>query len=138
MKHGGWNMRLKSGDSAVPFSAETIEGKRISLDMFAGKLLLLMFYRYASCPMCNLRIRDFAQHYPGLHERGLEVSRRLLPFTGSQQPCQCREATHSFSSGRRPKLQSVSKLWHRDFMAPIRFIHVPAELLRGLDKRHAI
>jgi thioredoxin-dependent peroxiredoxin len=66
-------MRRNPGDKAVPFSAETIEGKTISLESFAGKPLLLMFYRYASCPMCNLRLRDFAQHYPGLHERGLEV-----------------------------------------------------------------
>ena len=66
-------MRLKTGDEAIPFSTETIEGKIISLKDFVGKPLLLMFYRYASCPMCNLRIRDFAQHYPRLHERGLEV-----------------------------------------------------------------
>lgn len=66
-------MRLKTDDQAIPFSAETIEGKTISLTQFAGKPLLLMFYRYASCPMCNLRLRDFAQHYPQLHERGLEV-----------------------------------------------------------------
>ena len=66
-------MRLKAGDKAIPFSAETIEGKVISLKQFAGKPLLLMFYRYASCPMCNLRIRDFAVHYPNLHKRGLEV-----------------------------------------------------------------
>lgn len=66
-------MRLKPGDQAVPFSVETIEGKTISLKQFAGKPLLLMFFRYASCPMCNLRLRDFAQHFPRLHERGLEV-----------------------------------------------------------------
>jgi len=52
---------------------ETIDGRTISLDEFAGKPLLLMFFRYASCPMCNLRLRDFAQHFPRLHERGLEV-----------------------------------------------------------------
>lgn len=66
-------MRLKTGDQAIPFSADTIDGKTISLAEFAGKPLLLRFYRYASCPMCNLRIRDFAQHYPQLHARGLEV-----------------------------------------------------------------
>ena len=66
-------MRLKIGDPAIHFSAETIDGKTISLKEFAGKPLLLMFYRYASCPMCNLRLRDFAQHYPRLHGRGLEV-----------------------------------------------------------------
>ena len=66
-------MRLRPGDEAPPFSAETIEGRPLSLKEFAGKPLLLMFYRYASCPMCNLRIRDFAQHFPRLHKRGLEV-----------------------------------------------------------------
>ena len=66
-------MRLKPGDKAPPFSTETINGRTISLEEFAGKPVLLMFYRYPSCPMCNLRIRDFAQHYPRLHERGLEV-----------------------------------------------------------------
>jgi thioredoxin-dependent peroxiredoxin len=66
-------MRLESGDKAVPFSAETIQGEKISLERFAGKPLLLMFYRYASCPMCNLRLRDFAQQYPRLRGRGLEV-----------------------------------------------------------------
>lgn len=66
-------MRLKPGDKAVPFSGGTIDGETISLEQFAGKPLLLMFYRYASCPMCNLRLRDFAQHYSKLHERGLEV-----------------------------------------------------------------
>src|SRR5215216_4487268 len=72
-------MRLKPGDQAVPFSVETIEGKRISLELFAGKPVLLMFYRYASCPMCNLRLRDFAQLYPKLHERGLDVLAAVLP-----------------------------------------------------------
>ena len=67
------NLRLKPGDRAFPFSAETTDGNTISLGQFAGKPLLLMFYRYASCPMCNLRLRDFAQNYSRLHERGLEV-----------------------------------------------------------------
>jgi thioredoxin-dependent peroxiredoxin len=66
-------MRLKPGDQAIPFSVENLEGQTLSLEQFAGKPLLLMFYRYASCPMCNLRLRDFAQHFPRLHERGLEV-----------------------------------------------------------------
>ena len=66
-------MRLKPADAAIPFSVETIKGERITLEQFAGKPLLLMFFRYASCPMCNLRLRDFAQHYPRLHGQGLEV-----------------------------------------------------------------
>jgi thioredoxin-dependent peroxiredoxin len=84
-------MRLKPGDKAIPFSVETIAGEPISLALFVGKPLLLMFYRYASCPMCNLRLRDFSQHYPELHERGLEVvaffhspARNILRNAGKQ------------------------------------------------------
>ena len=84
-------MRLKPGDHAIPFSVETIDGNTVSLEQFAGRPLLLMFFRYASCPMCNLRLRDFAQHYSGLHERGLEVvaffhssARNILGNVGRQ------------------------------------------------------
>src|SRR5215216_7339894 len=84
-------MRLKPDHEAVTFSVETIEGKTITLEQFAGKPLLLMFFRYASCPMCNLRLRDFAQHFPRLHERGLEVvaffhspARNILKNAGKQ------------------------------------------------------
>jgi peroxiredoxin len=84
-------MRLKPGDAAVLFSIETMEGKTISLDDFAGKPLLLLFYRYGSCSMCNLRLRDFAQHYASLHEHGLEAvaffhssARSILANAGRQ------------------------------------------------------
>lgn len=66
-------MRLKSGQPAVPFTAQTVEGETVSLAQFAGRPVLLMFFRYASCPMCNLRLHDFAQQYAQLQERGLMV-----------------------------------------------------------------
>jgi peroxiredoxin len=66
-------MRLTSGQQAVAFTATTIDGETISLARFAGKPVLLMFFRYASCPMCNLRLHDLAQRYGDLHEQGLEV-----------------------------------------------------------------
>lgn len=66
-------MRLKSGDTAVAFTARTFDGDTVSLSQFAGKPVLLMFLRYASCPMCNLRLHDFVREYPRLHERGLEA-----------------------------------------------------------------
>jgi len=66
-------VRLEPGQLAVPFAAMTIDGTAVSLDQFAGRPVLLMFFRYASCPMCNLHLRDFAKDYAGLHERGLAV-----------------------------------------------------------------
>jgi peroxiredoxin len=66
-------MRLKSGQAAISFTAHTADGETVSLAEFAGKPLLLMFLRYASCPMCNLRLHDFAREYPRLQERGLKA-----------------------------------------------------------------
>lgn len=66
-------MRLEVGQTAVPFTAETIDGRAVSLRQFAGKPVLLMFFRYASCPMCNLRLHDLAKEYAGLRNRGLAV-----------------------------------------------------------------
>lgn len=66
-------MRLEPGQPAVPFTAQTIDGTAVSLNQFAGRPVLLMFFRYASCPMCNLHLHDFAKHYPRLRDRGLAV-----------------------------------------------------------------
>src|SRR5689334_14927577 len=66
-------MRLEPGDAGVPFTAHAIDGTAVSLSQFAGRPVLLIFFRYASCPMCNLHLRDFARDYAGLRERGLAV-----------------------------------------------------------------
>src|SRR5918992_5173019 len=66
-------MRLQPGQIAPSFSLPTVDGRTVSLEQFAGRPLLLMFHRYAACPMCNLRLHDFARRSPELHERGLET-----------------------------------------------------------------
>ena len=66
-------MRLSSGYPAAAFTATTIDGETVSLTQFAGNPVLLMFLRYASCPMCNLRVHDVARRYAHLHEHGLEI-----------------------------------------------------------------
>lgn len=58
-------MKRAPGDH-VPFSTIDIDGRPVSLGQFSGRPLLLMFFRYASCPMCNLRLHDFAKAYPRL------------------------------------------------------------------------
>ena len=66
-------MRLEPGQPAVPFTAQSIDGTAVSLNQFAGTPVLLMFFRYASCPMCNLHLHDFAKHFARLRDRGLAV-----------------------------------------------------------------
>ena len=66
-------MHLESQQAAPPFSVETVDGRTVTLEQFAGKPLLLMFHRYAGCPMCNIRLHHFAREFPELHARGLEA-----------------------------------------------------------------
>jgi len=66
-------MRIQNGEPARDFQVEDLFGKQISLSDFKGKKLLLSFYRYASCPLCNLRVHNLVQRYPQYHEKGLEM-----------------------------------------------------------------
>jgi peroxiredoxin len=66
-------VRLRAGGAAPEFKVDTVDGQSISIGTFAGKPLMLMFYRYASCPMCYLRLHDFARELPRLRPRGLEA-----------------------------------------------------------------
>ena len=66
-------MKAAPGSFAMPFSTVDVHGHPVSLENFRGRPVLLMFFRYASCPMCNLRLHDFAKEYPRLHARGLSA-----------------------------------------------------------------
>jgi peroxiredoxin len=66
-------MKLAPRSHVVPFSTVDVNGHPVSLEQFRGHPLLLMFFRYASCPMCNLRLHDFAKEYPRLQARGLSA-----------------------------------------------------------------
>ncbi len=66
-------MRLKAGDSIVDFEIEDFKGNTLKLSDYKDKKVLLSFYRYAACPLCNLRIHNMIQKYPGYHTKGLEV-----------------------------------------------------------------
>lgn len=66
-------MRIQDGQLAKAFEAEDLFGKRITLNDYKGKKLLLSFYRYASCPLCNLRVHQLVSRFPTLHARGLEM-----------------------------------------------------------------
>src|ERR1043165_4823 len=66
-------MRIEAGDRAPDFSTDDVDGQPQSLQRYRGEPLLLQFYRYAGCPMCDLRLHDFAREYPVLRDRGVRV-----------------------------------------------------------------
>ena len=81
-------MQLKAGDNAPDFELECLDGTTVRLADFRGKKLFLSFYRFASCPFCNLRVHAVSQLYPeireqmevvGVFESSLEVLQSYMP-----------------------------------------------------------
>jgi peroxiredoxin len=67
-------MQLQPGSQAPPLSnTRDVGGNAVSLEVAAGTHLLLVFLRYASCPMCLLHVRELQQRYTELRRAGLEV-----------------------------------------------------------------
>jgi len=86
-------MRLRAGQRAPDFLRPDIGGNTIRPGDYRGRYLLLSFYRYASCPFCNLRVHELLQRLPEFEERGLSLvgvfqSARegILDHVGKQQP----------------------------------------------------
>lgn len=64
-------MRLKLGSPAPDFVAESIGGRCVSLMQLRGRPVLLKFYRFATCPICNLHMHQFIQGHRMLSDAGL-------------------------------------------------------------------
>jgi len=86
-------MRLQAGQAAPDFLRPDIGGISIRLCDYRGRYLLLSFYRYASCPFCNLRVHELLQRLPEFEKRGLSLvavfqSARegIIDHVGKQQP----------------------------------------------------
>lgn len=66
-------MRIQSGAQARPFETRDIFDCPIALGDYRGERLMLSFYRYASCPLCNLRVAQLIARYPSLRRQGLHL-----------------------------------------------------------------
>lgn len=64
-------MKLQAGQMAPDLEAMDLSGHPVSLRALRGRAVLLSFYRYASCPLCNLRVRDLREAAPQLQALGL-------------------------------------------------------------------
>lgn len=65
--------RLYVGQDARPFTAADLYGRRIALDEYRGRRVLLAFLRFAGCPFCGLRTHALTLRYPTLQAAGVEV-----------------------------------------------------------------
>lgn len=66
-------MQLKPGAMAPNFSTSDFLDETVDLASLRGRPVLLSFYRYASCPVCNLRVHSIIEVSPQWSEQGLAV-----------------------------------------------------------------
>ena len=56
-------MYITAGEKLKLFRLQSITGENFELKSIKRKRCLLSFYRFASCPFCNLRIHELEQRY---------------------------------------------------------------------------
>jgi thioredoxin-dependent peroxiredoxin len=66
-------MRVSVGQNAIAFEEKDIFGNTVSFNSSLNSKVMLSFFRYASCPLCNLRINHLIRHYEKLSRAGLKV-----------------------------------------------------------------
>ena len=62
-------MRRKPGSRVGNIHLPTLDGTPFELDRLRGRRMLLAFFRFASCPFCNLRLHELVTHYHEFGER---------------------------------------------------------------------
>jgi thioredoxin-dependent peroxiredoxin len=84
--------RLDRGNAAPHFRETDLLERPIDLRDFRGRWVLLSFYRYASCPLCNLRVHALSERSTGWRAQGLDVlgvfqspAEKLRQYVGKQQ-----------------------------------------------------
>lgn len=84
--------QVSVGDRAPPFSATTWLGENIELESYLGRKVWLAFFRFASCPLANLRIHEIGKRHD-LSADGLQIlavfpspRERIAAHVGRQKP----------------------------------------------------
>ncbi|GHC46393.1 peroxiredoxin family protein [Neogemmobacter tilapiae] len=65
--------RLVVGQMAPAFETMDLFDQPVSVTALRGRKVLLSFYRYASCPLCNMRINAVIRRHAEWQGKGLEV-----------------------------------------------------------------
>ncbi|MFC1890661.1 peroxiredoxin-like family protein, partial [Thermodesulfobacteriota bacterium] len=129
----------------------------VSLEDYRGKRLMLSFYRYASCPLCNLRIHELIKNHDPLKDRGLSMlavfqspAESILEYVGRQDipfpviPDPDRSLYHAYgvesswgaflkAAARLPEMIAATRAGFRPGRMEGETAMVPADFLVGPD-----
>lgn len=64
---------LQIGDKAPDFKVTDVDGRKITLQDYKNKYLLVAFLRYSGCPWCNLAVHRLTIEQPLLKQSKCEV-----------------------------------------------------------------
>lgn len=56
-------MKKKTGGQVSNIRLEALDGSLFDLDRLKGKPFMLSFFRFASCPFCNLRMHELVTRF---------------------------------------------------------------------------
>ncbi|MFC0264378.1 peroxiredoxin family protein [Fontibacter flavus] len=83
---------IRVNKKAPEFKAKDFLGHKIQLNAFEGKKVMLSFFRGASCPFCNMRIRELIQSYGEFQERNIDIiavfaatAEEIAQYAGKQE-----------------------------------------------------
>ncbi len=65
--------RLKVGDRAPDFEALDTNGDSIKLSNYKGQKVVIAFFRYAGCPVCNYRVHELIENYESINSEGFKI-----------------------------------------------------------------
>jgi peroxiredoxin len=63
-------MRKKIGDKVGQIRLQALDGSMFELSSLQGRPFMLSFFRFASCPFCNLRMHHLVQRFGELNQAG--------------------------------------------------------------------
>ena len=55
--------QIATGDTAPQFTLPAIDGSTFNMADMKGKRVILTFFRFSTCPLCNMRIRRIIQRW---------------------------------------------------------------------------
>jgi peroxiredoxin len=156
-------MKLTVGLEAPAFEAEDVFGRPVTLASYAGKVLLLSFFRNGACALCNLQIHHLIQHFPEYHCQGLEivavfespresiiahVSKQNAPFPLIADPGATLYDLYGVETSQEKVLAPVDESWRNVMIQEAEalgykltreegsnFFRLPADFLIGPDRR---
>lgn len=156
-------MKLTSGTPAPQFETEDIFGAPIALKNYAGKGVLLAFFRFGACALCNLQVHRLIQKYPDWQKAGLEilavfespresvreyVGKQDAPFSIIADPDAKLYDLYGLESSQEKVMAPVEGTWREELIReassigyPLQkeegsnFFRLPADFLIGPDQR---